>query len=200
MNGTYTRCPYPPFINITPRFSYHNLCNSDANILVYLLLQKIFSQLTFVLMSKTSEAHIDQLLDSHELRKTSFRKEVLGIFISHQGNAITQHELEADLGQHDRITLYRTLKAFEQNGLVHMAVDSLGQSRYALCVHDHHHDHDHEDHTHFHCTQCGTTSCLDELPDPLQAMIPKGYEVHSYQVTFSGTCASCKSPQRDTSS
>ena len=61
----------------------------------------------------------------------------------------------------DRVTLYRTIKQFEEKGLIHEVIDTKGQAKYALCVtecttHEHH-----DDHLHFHCSQCDRTIGVD---------------------------------------
>lgn len=126
-----------------------------------------------------------------ELRKTNIRKEVLQIFLNHKGKALSTKELEETLEHPDRITLYRTLKTFEQSGLVHPAIDSSGTTKYALCspncnIHEHH-----DDHAHFHCLSCGKTICI---PGQLKSQVnlPDGYEVTNFHVAIEGECLECK--------
>ncbi|TXB64505.1 transcriptional repressor [Phaeodactylibacter luteus] len=136
------------------------------------------------------ESEIIRRLEAHQLRKTAFRKEVLELFIAAKGVALSNQDLEGQLENPDRITLYRTLKAFEDKGLIHLAVDSGGVSRYALCSSDctaHAH---HDQHAHFHCLECGKTICL-EGEVVIRAKAPEGYEVARENLVLEGTCAKC---------
>ena len=61
----------------------------------------------------------DQLLHQHQLRKTPVRKEVLDVFLS-RSEAVSQQYIEQHFDAIDRVTLYRTLKTFEQKGIIHV--------------------------------------------------------------------------------
>lgn len=131
------------------------------------------------------------LLEDHGLRRTHFRKDVLAIFVKHQGKAITNAIIEEELGDYDRITLYRTLKSFEDNGLIHLALDTTGQSKYALCgdqCDNHRHVHEH---AHFYCNKCGETRCMDDISKNIVEYLPSGYQVEDIQITLSGICKTC---------
>ena len=142
-------------------------------------------------MTQDTDQISERMLEEHRLRKTTFRKEVLAIFLTYQGRAITQIDIEEKLGDFDRITLYRTLKSFEDKGLIHLALDVTGQSKYALCNHGCDEDSHHDMHAHFHCDHCGKTLCLDEMSERFDSLVPKGYQVDDVQITFSGTCSIC---------
>ena len=134
-----------------------------------------------------------QRLEESDLRKTAIRKEVLQLFLEQRGRALSSKEIEQSLDKPDRITLYRTLKAFEQNGVIHQAVDGSGTAKYALCedncsVHDHH-----DEHAHFHCLNCGKTICLEGKVDS-QIKVPEGYKVRQAHLVLEGECRDC-SPQ-----
>lgn len=131
-----------------------------------------------------------QKLDELELRKTTIRKEVLQLFLDSKGRAFSSKEIEQELDNPDRITLYRTLKVFEQNGVIHQAVDGSGTAKYALCADDCTDENHHDDHAHFHCLNCGKTVCLEsELQSTVK--VPKGYRVEQIHLVLEGRCASC---------
>ena len=137
------------------------------------------------------QSDITTRLVEHNLRITSTRKEVLGLFMNAKGKALANKDLENDLHDTDRITLYRTLKAFEESGLIHRAVDSSGTTKYALCEEHctaHHH---HDEHAHFHCLTCGKTECLEGSIQP-QVKMPTGYEVRNAHLVLEGTCSECQ--------
>ena len=60
-----------------------------------------------------------QKLEQSNLRKTAIRKEVLQLFLKAKGNALSSRDIESQLENPDRITLYRTLRTFEEKGLIH---------------------------------------------------------------------------------
>ena len=68
------------------------------------------------------ENDVVTLLKHHDLRLTQVRKEVLSVFLKKE-QALSQSDIEENVGQIDRITLYRTLRSFEDNGLIHRAID-----------------------------------------------------------------------------
>lgn len=131
----------------------------------------------------------EKLLRKHKLRVTDMRKEVLNIFLA-KNEAQSQHDIELLLSEFDRITLYRTLKSFQEKGLIHKALDSTDVVKYALCSEDCS-EHDHNDeHVHFHCESCGNTFCVEEVEIPMISM-PSGYSISSTNVVLNGTCRRC---------
>ncbi len=144
-------------------------------------------------MSKHQE-HDDilvQLLKHHGLRNTTFRKEVLGIFRAHEGRALSHNEIERELDDWDRITLYRTLKSFEVKGLIHQTPDINGIAKYAICGHSCNQVQHDDRHAHFHCTSCNTTLCLHDSIESLHYSLPQEFVVLEAKVILNGICASC---------
>lgn len=131
------------------------------------------------------------ILDQHQLRKTQARQEVLDILLRSEGKALSSAEIEQQLEEADRITLYRTLRTFEQKGIIHLAVDGSNLTRYAIC-HAECDEHDHrDDHAHFHCTACGTTFCLDSEVK-ISYSTPKGFQVDDQHLVLNGLCPECR--------
>ncbi len=136
---------------------------------------------------------IQQLLKKHKLRSTPFRQSVLGIFTEASPVALSKNDVEQSLNERtkvDRVTLYRTLKSFEDAGLIHVAMDNSEQQKYGLCsdaCDTHHHQ---CAHAHFHCTNCNETICLEEVTIP-QVKIPKNYQLQDTQLVLSGVCQNC---------
>ena len=130
------------------------------------------------------------ILKKASLRKTPFRMKVLDLFLATPHAAILNATLETRLGEHDRITLYRTLRSFEQKGILHKVVDGSNDPKYALCHQDctvHLHT---KEHAHFLCNDCGTTYCLDSIGD-VAISLPEKYKLGKIQVSISGICATC---------
>ena len=132
-----------------------------------------------------------QILEHSNLRKTTVRKDVLRLFFEAGSKALSSKQIEEHLHDIDRITLYRTLKTFEQNGVIHQAVDGTGTSKYALCQDDCSLMHQHQDeHAHFHCLKCDKTICLSGSVKASVAT-PKGYKVRRAHLILEGKCADC---------
>ncbi|MEL7122081.1 MAG: transcriptional repressor [Bacteroidota bacterium] len=133
---------------------------------------------------------IEKLLKDHKLRKTEIRIKVLELFMS-EDRALSQNDIEAKLLEADRITLYRTLKSFEKNGLIHKAIDGSERMKFALCSFDSNKKNGHKDkHAHFHCNSCGQTFCLESVSTP-DVVVPKGYIVDTSHLVLNGRCEKC---------
>ena len=142
-------------------------------------------------MSAKQQSEVLALLKAHGLSVTDGRKEILGLFLSRKG-ALAHADIEKKLGDRfDRVTIYRTLQAFVDKGLIHSIPTKDNTIRYALCKDDcasgHHHDH----HIHFVCKQCDNTYCLDEVATP-SVKLPRGYTINQVDMVVSGVCRSCQ--------
>ncbi|MCJ8167456.1 transcriptional repressor [Pontibacter sp. E15-1] len=133
----------------------------------------------------------EELLRKYTLRKTNCRLEVLTLLLQNK-HALAHSEIEKQLeNRFDRVTIYRTLHAFEEKGLAHSINDVSGAMKYALCQ-DACKEHEHQDnHIHFNCTSCGQTFCLNEVLVPAPTL-PEGYKVHSINFSAQGLCVSCQ--------
>lgn len=129
-------------------------------------------------------------LRRHALRLTPVRQAALMVLVR-SPFALSGAEIEKQLRlPFDRITLYRTLKTFEQKGLIHRVIDHSETVRYAVCT---------EpatvavtaDHVHFKCTACRHTYCLSQVAVPAVAL-PGGYRVVRGDYLVSGVCERCQ--------
>ncbi len=132
----------------------------------------------------------EHLLEQHQVRKTKIRIEILGFFMS-KTYALSHAEIENAIDpNYDRVTIYRTLKSFEEQGLIHKVLDESGTSKYALCA-DHCVGHKHHDsHVHFSCIKCGHTFCLDDISIPT-INLPMDYQLIGYNFLVQGICKDC---------
>lgn len=134
-------------------------------------------------------ASIPEKLRSAGLRRTPAR---LAVFarIESLARPVSHAELHEipDLAEVDDITLYRTLAALVQAGLVHRVHGIDGVWRFGAqpqgregCP---------GNHAHFLCTSCGSMACLLQQPMP-RVDVPEGVVVHGRHFILHGHCADC---------
>jgi len=132
---------------------------------------------------------VEAILQRHQLKNTKIRHAVLGLLMQSEGGLSHQdlsRSLEVDF---DRVTLFRTLHAFEENGILHKIIDLNGTARYAY-TEPSGQEHSHS-HAHFMCEICGQVVCLDETFLLNEVKVPAGFEKKSIDVQVKGTCAKC---------
>lgn len=88
----------------------------------------------------------------------------------------------------NRVTVYRILERFEQEGLAHRIVGLDGKSYYAICADNCDEEHHHDYHAHFQCRLCKTLTCVD-----VQIVRPKlnNVKIEDCQVLLTGLCEAC---------
>ncbi len=136
------------------------------------------------------DARIKNILKHNHLSVTDGRVKILELFLAQEG-ALAHADIERKTGEKfDRVTVYRTLQAFLDKGIIHNIPTADNSVKYALCKDDcsqgHHHDH----HVHFMCTICGKTTCLDDVNVPV-VQLPTGYSVNQIQMIITGICKDC---------
>lgn len=135
---------------------------------------------------------MENLLKSHKLKVTPNRLTVLKVFVD-SDSAISLPTLQNQLpASFDRVTLYRTLQAFEKNGVIHKVMDHDQQAVYALCPSDCNTENHEDNHPHFKCRVCGNSYCMNELTIP-EVTLPKGYVMESKNFLIEGICEDCSS-------
>ncbi len=103
--------------------------------------------------------------------------------------ALSQDIIEEKMkGSADRVTIYRMLNRFCEDGIAHRAISEEGKSYFALCKNcdEEHHTHDH---FHFKCLSCQKVECLEE---PVSVKLPRGYRMESMNCWVSGYCKVCR--------
>lgn len=99
---------------------------------------------------------------------------------------LSHADLEAQLPDADRVTLYRILNALVEHGLATKAADAHGVFRFTAAGSLRPHD----GHAHFRCTDCGGVFCLD-APPPAPPKLPRGFRLGMVDLDISGVCARC---------
>ena len=133
---------------------------------------------------------IDELLKKNELSVTAGRRQILEFFLQQDG-ALSHSDIEKRAGgKFDRVTVYRTLQAFLEKGLIHSIPTADNSIRYALCKDDCSGGHHRDDHVHFICNTCGNTMCLEDVTIP-PIKLPKGFTTTQVEMVVSGVCKGC---------
>lgn len=104
--------------------------------------------------------------------------------------AISLTDIESELDKSDRVTIYRTMRTFEEHGLVHRIEDGSGVSKFALCQEGCSAEGHQDLHVHFQCTECNTTHCLPSVQIPAIGM-PDGYQTQVTELVMKGVCPNC---------
>jgi Fur family ferric uptake transcriptional regulator len=138
------------------------------------------------------EKNVDELLRRNQLSVTGSRRKILELFLQQDG-ALSHSDIEKKASEKfDRVTVYRTLQAFVEKGLIHSIPTADNSIRYALCKDDCTAGQHRDDHVHFICNSCGNAVCLEEVVVP-GIKLPRGYVVQQVEMLVSGICKSCAS-------
>ena len=135
------------------------------------------------------DKEIDKKLESRKIKPTAMRQLVLQV-LTEQQTAISLPELEQKIDRADKATLYRTLKTFEENQLIHSIDDGAGAVRYALC-NEQCKCNPEDLHVHFYCIECNQTYCLKAIPVPI-INLPNNFSFESVNMVVKGVCFNCK--------
>lgn len=109
-------------------------------------------------------------------------------FLSSQEAALSLSEIEDYFGNADRITIYRTLKTFEEKGIVH-SIQENTTTKYKLCD-DGCDENTHKDrHLHFYCKICKQTTCKEEFYFPQDIQV--NFRIDEVRLFAKGICENC---------
>ena len=128
-------------------------------------------------------------LRHHAVRRTAIRQSILGALL-HSPFALSRTEIEQHLA-FDRVTVYRTLRTFEEKGIVHRIIDHSETVRYAAAGVNAAVPALANDHVHFKCTACQHIYCLSQVPVPAVSL-PSTYHVVRRDHLLSGICGQCQ--------
>lgn len=129
------------------------------------------------------------ILENKEIRPTAMRLLVYQL-LEKKKNAISLGELEKNFDTSERSTLYRTIKTFEDKGIVHAIEDGTGIIKYAICKDQFTSKENNDLHLHFRCNTCQETVCLTDYKIP-QINLPKGYKAEDMNLIVKGICEKC---------
>ncbi|GGG96043.1 transcriptional regulator [Polaribacter pacificus] len=132
---------------------------------------------------------IEKFLEDKRVRPTAMRI-LIYKFMGQKKIAVALTDIENAFTKADRTTLYRTLKTFEEKGIVHQIDDGTGISKYALCEEGCNCDIKNDLHLHFHCNNCNETTCLTDHKIP-QIKVPNGFVSENVNLVVKGICDKC---------
>ena len=124
------------------------------------------------------------ILKRNGLKFTENRRVILNQFIL-TDYALSYSDIDSMIKRKlDKVTIYRTLKSFEENGIIHEVVDGSSQVKYALCnsnscSSEHHND----THIHFKCNDCEKTYCIEDIMIP-RIKLPSEFQQESQYHQF----------------
>ena len=125
------------------------------------------------------------LLRAAGVKVTPGRVRVLAALLD-AAQPLSHADLEAQLPDADRVTLYRVLDSLVACGLALKAVDARGVFRFSASATRR----EHGGHVHFRCTGCGGVFCLKTSPPP-PPKLPRGFRLGAVEMDVHGTCAQC---------
>lgn len=131
----------------------------------------------------------EDMLIAKQISPTAMRLLVLE-FLLKQKNAVSLNDVEAGLHRSDRVTIFRTLKTFEEKGLVHNIKDGNEAMKYAICESDCEAGTHYDGHLHFYCTKCKELFCLPKLKVP-DISLPANFQLHEISLVAKGICDKC---------
>lgn len=131
----------------------------------------------------------DRLLETHGIRVTAMRLLIYKFLVEKQV-AVSLSDIENNFEKADRTTLYRTIKTFEEKGIVHQIDDGSSITKYALCEKGCNCEIETDLHLHFHCNNCNETVCLTEHKIP-QIKVPEGFVSENVNLVVKGICDKC---------
>ena len=132
---------------------------------------------------------VERILSDNKIKPTAVRINVLSVLMNSK-TALSAKELEIRLEQIDKVTLYRTLKTFQDKRLIHSIQDGTNELKYAACE-EGCECAPQEQHVHFHCHQCDETFCFTKSIIP-SVDIPTGFRADSVTMVYQGVCPNCK--------
>jgi Fe2+ or Zn2+ uptake regulation protein len=122
-------------------------------------------------------------------RNTNTKQMVMNVLFG-SSSALSHEDIERQLSKKmNRVSIYRILQRFCDEGKVHKIFGENGKTYYALCNSCSSEQHN-DNHLHFRCTKCETISCLDEPIVP--PTLPQGYSISGITYFISGHCPNCQ--------
>jgi len=130
---------------------------------------------------------IEQKLTNKNTNPTSMRILVYD-FLEQQKSAFSLSEIENHLDTADRTTIYRTLKTFQNKGIVH-SIQENNTTKYMLCATDCDGQVHYDSHLHFYCKICKQTTCKVDVEIP--KIKHDKFRIDEVKLFAKGICENC---------
>lgn len=130
----------------------------------------------------------EKILNTKEVKPTAVRILVLRYLLEHK-KAQSLKDIVNGLLHTDRSSIFRSLKTFEENKVIHSIEDGSGMVKYAVCAEGCNCD-PKDLHYHFYCTKCGLTYCLLDNPIPI-IQLPSKFKMQQANMVVKGLCDKC---------
>ncbi len=109
-------------------------------------------------------------------------------YLSKQSVALSLAEIDDNFEYADRSTIYRTLKTFEEKGVVH-SIQENNTTKYMLCSDECNEDHHKDWHLHFYCHICEQTTCREDIVVP---KVEGDFIIEEIRFFAKGICENCR--------
>lgn len=131
---------------------------------------------------------VEEILRAKKVKNTAVRTIVLRHLLT-QEKAHSLKDIENALISTDRSSIFRTLKTFEENKIIHSIEDGSGMVKYAVCAEGC--NCNPEDlHYHFYCSNCQKTFCLFDVPFQ-NIQLPENFKMQQANMVVKGLCDNC---------
>ncbi|MDR2556464.1 MAG: TonB-dependent receptor plug domain-containing protein, partial [Bacteroidales bacterium] len=124
-----------------------------------------------------------------KIKRNTKTKQLVMSVLEKSKTALSHEAIEQKLSEKvDRVTIYRILNGFSEDGKVHKIMSEDGKTYFSpchQCTNEMHND----NHAHFHCTKCDSITCMKE-PLTFQP-VPRGYNISSISTILTGICYKC---------
>lgn len=111
-------------------------------------------------------------------------------FLEKKQMAMSLSEIQQCFFKADRVTIYRTIKTFEEKGIVH-SIQENNVTKYSLCQADCTGEQHQDGHLHFYCKVCLRTTCKEGYTMPQFGQTD--FRVDAIQLYAQGVCEGCLS-------
>lgn len=129
----------------------------------------------------------EKKLTEKNTRPTSMRLLVYD-FLANQKTALSLSDIEQHFHYADRITIYRTLKTFEEKGIIH-SIQETTTTKYILCADDCNEITHNDLHLHLYCKLCRQTTCREDFS--LTQPIGTSFRIDEVRFFAKGICSNC---------
>ncbi|MCL9770527.1 transcriptional repressor [Flavobacterium sp. HXWNR69] len=120
------------------------------------------------------------------IKRNTKSKQAVIDFLKKHDYGLKPDDLIKELAHFDKVTIYRILQSFLNDGIIHKAISDDGISYYFICktckeVHFH-------NHYHFKCSVCEKVECIN---DEIEIKLPKNYKLENINFWITGICNNC---------